>query len=83
MQIEKIFAIDKLKALKHSSDQDRKHVLRLLRLYGGQAFVISQLVCIFARVTLNDTLLQNTRPQEEERGTPTPFPAFFIWERLK
>ena len=34
---QEIFAIDMLTALKPSLEDDRKHVLRLLRLYGDQA----------------------------------------------
>ena len=36
---QEIFAIDVLTALKSSLEQRRKHVLRLLRLYGDQALV--------------------------------------------
>ena len=35
--LQEIFAIDVLRALKPSLKHDRKHVLRLLRLYGDQA----------------------------------------------
>ena len=34
---QEIFVINMLTALKPSSEHDRKHVLRLLRLYGDQA----------------------------------------------
>ena len=33
---QELFAIDMLKALKSSLEHDRKHVLRLLQLYGDQ-----------------------------------------------
>ena len=36
---QEIFAIDILIALKPSLEHDRKHVLRLLRLYGDQALL--------------------------------------------
>ena len=36
---QEIFAIDVLSALKSSLEQRRKHVLRLLQLYGEQAII--------------------------------------------
>ena len=49
--LQEIFAIDVLMALKPSLKHDRKHVLRLLRLYGDQALqLVFWLVIVIIRV---------------------------------
>ena len=41
---QEIFAIDVLRTLKSSLEQRRKHVLRLLQLYGDQAIMFATLM---------------------------------------